>query len=68
VAEFVEKGFREAESGHAKVVVLLVAARTDTLWWHEYAMKGEIVFIRGRLKFGESVNGAPFPSALVIFR
>lgn len=48
-------------------VVCLVPARTDTKWWHEYAMKGEIEFIRGRLKFGDAKNSAPFPSAVVIF-
>ena len=49
-------------------VVCLVPARTDTAWWHDYAMKGDIRFIRGRLKFGNSKNNAPFPSAIVIFR
>jgi phage N-6-adenine-methyltransferase len=50
-------------------VVCLVPARTDTAWWHDYAMKAdEIRYIRGRLKFGNSKNSAPFPSAVVIFR
>lgn len=31
-------------------------------------MKGEIFFIKGRLKFGGSDNSAPFPSAVVVFR
>lgn len=48
-------------------VVCLIPARTDTKWWHDYAMKGEIRFIKGRLKFGDSKNPAPFPSAIVIF-
>lgn len=48
-------------------VVCLVPARTDTAWWHDYAMKGEITFIKGRLKFGGHKNAAPFPSALVVF-
>ena len=49
-------------------VVCLVPARTDTVWWHDYAMKGDIRFIKGRLKFGGSKNSAPFPSAIVIFK
>jgi phage N-6-adenine-methyltransferase len=49
-------------------VVCLVPARTDTAWWHDYAIKGEVRFLRGRLKFGGHKNSAPFPSALVIFR
>ena len=48
-------------------VVCLVPARTDTNWWHNYAMKGEIEFIKGRLKFGGHDNSAPFPSAVVAF-
>ncbi len=49
-------------------VVCLVPARTDTAWWHSYAMKGEVRLLRGRLKFGNATNTAPFPSAIVIFR
>ena len=49
-------------------VVCLVPARTDTAWWHDSAMKGQIHFIRGRLKFGNAKNSAPFPSALVYFK
>lgn len=49
-------------------VVCLVPARTDTAWWHDYAMRGEIEFIRGRLKFGNATNSAPFPSAVVVYR
>jgi phage N-6-adenine-methyltransferase len=48
-------------------VVCLVPARTDTNWWHDYAMKGEIEFIKGRLKFAGHDNSAPFPSAVVAF-
>lgn len=49
-------------------VVCLVPANTDTSWWHDYCLKGEIRYIRGRLKFGGSKGRAPFPSAIVIFR
>lgn len=57
------------EAAHGKTVVLLVPSRTDTRWWHDYAMKAtEIRFIRGRLKFGTATTGAPFPSCVVIFR
>ena len=49
-------------------VVCLVPSRTDTDWWHRYAMKGEIRLLRGRLKFGAATDPAPFPSAIVVFR
>ena len=56
-----------AESLQGATVVCLVPARTDTAWWHDYAMRGRIEFLRGRLKFGDAKNSAPFPSALVVF-
>ena len=50
-------------------VVCLIPSRTDTRWWHDFIMKAdEIRFIKGRVKFGEHKQGAPFPSAIVIFR
>lgn len=49
-------------------VVCLVPARTDMRWWHDFAMRGEIRFLQGRLNFGGGQNSAPFPSAVVIFR
>lgn len=56
----------EASLNGAKVVCL-VPSRTDTAWWWDFALKGEIEFIKGRLKFGDAKSGAPFPSALVVF-
>ena len=49
-------------------VVCLVPARTDTAWWHEHVIKHEVRFIKGRLKFGNAKNNAPFPSAVVVMR
>ncbi len=64
---WLDKG--QAESRLGKVVVMLIPSRTDTCWWHRYVMEAhEIRFCKGRLKFGGSKNGAPFPSAVVIFR
>lgn len=53
----------------AIAVVMLIPSRTDTAWFHNYIYgKAEIRFIKGRLKFGNSKNSAPFPSMIVIFR
>lgn len=50
-------------------VVLLVPARTDTKWFHDYFLgKAEVRFVKGRLKFGGCKNSAPFPSMLVVYR
>lgn len=53
------------------LTVMLIPARTDTTYFHDYIYKKEGVevrFIRGRLKFGDSKSGAPFPSMIVVFR
>ena len=56
------------ESRHA-TVVMLIPARTDTRWFHDYIYGKSIIrFIKGRLRFGNSTANAPFPSMLVIFR
>lgn len=52
-------------------VVMLIPARTDTRWFHEYIYNNpyaEVRFLKGRLKFGDSKNSAPFPSMVVVFR
>lgn len=50
-------------------VVMLIPARTDTKGFHDYIYgKAEIRFIKGRLKFGDSKNAAPFPSMVVVFK
>jgi phage N-6-adenine-methyltransferase len=66
VDDWMRKAYGSALEG--ATVVCLIPARTDTRWWHEYCMKAEIRFIRGRLKFGDADAGAPFPSAIVVFR
>ena len=53
------------------VVVMLIPARTDTKWFHEYIYDKpnvEIRFLKGRLKFVGAEHSAPFPSMVVIFR
>jgi len=68
IEEWIKKGYEEAQDPDTKVV-MLIPARTDTKYWHNYVMKAEMVFfIKGRLKFGDSNNSAPFPSAVVVFR
>lgn len=55
---------------HKGVAVMLIPARTDTRWWHSYIDKNpdaHVYFVKGRLKFGNAKNCAPFPSALVVF-
>ena len=66
IGKWMQKAFTESKRG--AVVVCLVPSRTDTAWWHDYSMRGEVRFLRGRLRFGGHTNSAPFPSAIVVFR
>jgi phage N-6-adenine-methyltransferase len=65
IGKWMKKAYESSLAG--ATVVCLVPARTDTAWWHDYAMKGEVEFIRGRLKFGDAKNSAHFPSAVIVF-
>lgn len=62
---WVIKAYESSEKG--AVVVCLLPAKTNTNWWHDYCMKGEIRFLRGRPKFNGAKHGLPFPLAIVIF-
>ena len=68
IAVWVEKGYMESRKDNTKVVMLL-PARTDTTYFHRfiYNIAREIRFIKGRLKFGNAMNSAPFPSMVVVF-
>lgn len=78
----IRKAFESSAGG--ATVVALVPARTDTKWFHEYVLpysglpfvgetkeypvSVELRFIKGRLKFGNGKNSAPFPSVIIIFK
>ena len=67
IKDWVKKCYFESKKP-LTTVVMLIPARTDTSYFHDFIYnKSEIRFIRGRLKFGDSKNGAPFPSMVVIF-
>ena len=67
IGKWLKKAFDEVEAGRVSKAVCLVPSRTDTKWWHDYCMKGDIYFVKGRLKFGRAKTAAPFPSAIVVF-
>ena len=68
ISEWVKKAFYEGRKDNT-LVVLLIPARTDTKYFHDYILhRAEVRFIKGRLKFGDAKNSAPFPSMIVIFR
>ncbi|MBS0950559.1 adenine methyltransferase [Weissella minor] len=68
---FVKKAYEEHLRDSTRVIVMLIPARTDTSYWHDYIFgKAKVEFLRGRLKFeiqGKPSYPAPFPSALIIY-
>lgn len=72
VAEWVEKAYDQKKNNtQIKTIVMLIASRTDTRWFHNYIYnQAEVRFVKGRVKY--KLNGkesvAPFPSMIVIFK
>lgn len=66
--EWARKCFEASHKGAS--VVLLAHARTDTRWFHDwvYGRASELRFLKGRLKFGDGPQSAPFPSLVAVFR
>lgn len=74
INEWVRKGYEESQKP-GTTVVMLIPARTDTSYYHDYIFGGkadEVRFLRGRLKFtdedGNAKDAAPFPSAVIVWR
>lgn len=73
ISQWIKKAFEESKKG--VLVVCLIPSRTETNWWWNYCMKGEIRYIKGRIKFkGRNTKGelveypATFGNAIVIFK
>ncbi|WP_454962786.1 DNA N-6-adenine-methyltransferase [Filifactor alocis] len=71
ISKWVEKAYLESIS-HDTTIVMLLPARTDTKYFHDYIYgKAEIFFLKGRLKFLDAEHKenhpAPFPSMIVIY-
>ena len=66
--KFIQKAYDESVK-HGSTVVCLIPARPDTKVWQDliFAKADQVCFIKGRLKFGNSKDAAPFPSALIVF-
>lgn len=68
IGRWVKKCYDESRKEDT-ICVMLIPARTDTKWFHQYIYQttAEIRFIKGRLKFGNATNSAPFPSMVVVY-
>ena len=65
LGDWIKKAYEESLKG--ATVVCLIPSYTSTKYWHEYCEKGEIRFLKGKVKYNDR-NPAPFSSCLVIFR
>jgi len=67
ISQWIEKAYNESLKGSK--VVCLIPSRTDTKYWHDFIFNkaSEVRFVKGRLKFGNSKNSAPFPSAIIVY-
>jgi phage N-6-adenine-methyltransferase len=66
IDQWMRKAYESSLGGGT--AVCLVPSSTSTRWWHDYAMRGEIRFVRGRIKFGGSKFSALFPCSIIVFR
>lgn len=66
IAKWMHKAFQTAMSGLAEVFCLPPVA-TGRLWWYNYACRGHVYFLVGRLTFEGQEHSAPFDNALIHF-
>lgn len=75
VAQFVAKAAEQYERWPGMTIVMLLPARTDTRWFHQFLWDRErycprpgvqVRFLKGRLTFMGAEHPAPFPSMVVV--
>lgn len=60
-------GWEQLCENNCELIAFLVPARIDTEWFHFlYVRNADFYKIKGRLKFNEHENSAPFPSILCV--
>lgn len=69
MVDWIKKSYNDSQTNPNLTVVMLIPARTNTKWFHNYCMKAaEVRFICGRPKFGDSKHGLPQPLILLVFK
>lgn len=69
IGPWIAKLREELWAGRVSEAIALVPARTDTEWWERLTDEPSptVCFVKGRLRFGNATNSAPFPSAIAYF-
>jgi len=69
MVDWIKKAYNDTQLNSELTVVMLIPARTNTKWFHQFCMKAaELKFICGRPKFGDGKHGLPQPLILVVFK
>jgi phage N-6-adenine-methyltransferase len=67
IGPWIHKAYEESKRPACQFVVILLPARTDTAYWHDYIMTAsDIWFIKRRLHFSGAERPAPFPSVVAL--
>jgi len=66
---WLEKAIVEIDKGNTNIAVFLLPAYTDVKWFHEIVLPKakDVRYLKGRLKFGDHDNSAPFASMICVF-
>lgn len=69
MVDWIKKAWHDTQRDPDLTVVMLIPARTNTKWFHDYCMKAaEVRFIKGRPKFGDASHGLPQPLVIIVFK
>lgn len=69
MVDWIKKAYTDTKDNPNLTIVMLIPARTNTKWFHNYCMNAaEVRFICGRPKFGDSKHGLPQPLILLVFK
>lgn len=69
MVDWIKKAWHDTQHDPDLTVVMLIPARTNTKWFHDYCMKAaEVRFIKGRPKFGDASHGLPQPLVIIVFK
>ncbi len=49
------------------IVVMVVPVKSDQDWWHDFSIRTEIRFVKGRVKFEGEKSTMPGPVAVLVF-
>lgn len=66
LARFVEKAWNETRDALTKAV-MLVPVKSDQAWWSAFAIKTEVRFIKGRIRFVGEEHQFVRPVAVLVF-